>query len=159
MSNMTEIFDKVCEHFRDKSDYISNFVKYNFLGEWWFDVEMTWLLDKMGIKFEREKEYLPKKYVDFRLDLSDGLHFIELKALLHSPNSNLRGITADYHRLVECQQGQKWLLMFAYPYSRESWEKWFSQTAGTFPKVQSTKIMDFPIFEDKKCTIILWEID
>jgi hypothetical protein len=49
--------------------------------------------------------------------------------------------------------------MFAYPYSRESWEKWFSQTAGTFPKVQWTKIMDFPLFEDKKCAIILWKIE
>jgi hypothetical protein len=159
MSDMTEIFDKVCEHFQDKSEYISALVKYKCRGEWWFDVEITRLLDKMGIKFEREKEYLPNKYVDFRLDLSDGLHFIELKALLHSPTSNLRGIGSAYHRLVEWRQGHKWLLMFAYPYSIESWEKWFSQTAGTFPKVQSTKIMDFSLFEDKKCTIILWKIE
>ena len=150
MSDMTEIFDKVCEHFQDKSEYISALVKYNFRGEWWFDVEITWLLDKMGIKFEREQKYLPKKYIDFRLDLSDGLHFIELKALLLGPKSNLKKITGDYHRLVEWQQGRKWLLMFAYPYSRENWEKWFSQTAGTFPKVQSTKIMDFPLSEDQE---------
>jgi len=159
MSDMTEIFDKVYEHFHDKSEYISTLVKYNCRGEWWFDVEITWLLDKMGINFKREQKYLPKKYVDFRLDLSDGLHFIELKALLLGPKSNLKKITGNYHRLVEWQQGRKWLLMFAYPYSRESWEKWFSQTAGTFPKVQSTKIMDFPLSEDQKCTIIMWEIE
>ncbi len=155
---MAEVFDKVYEHFRSKSEYISVFVKYNSQEELWFDAEITWLLDKMCLKFEREKEFLRNKYIDFRLHLDDGEHFVELKALLHGPKSNLKRIINDYQRLVECQQGHKWLLMIAYPYSKEQWKTWFSQTAGTFPQVQPTKEMDFPISEDQKCTVVLWKI-
>jgi len=158
LSNIAEIFDKVCEHFECKSEYISAFVKHTSREECWFAAEITWLLDKMDVKFDREKEYLPEKYIDFRLDLDDGEHFIEMKALLHGPKPNLKRITDDYQRLITWQHGHKWLLMIAYPYSKEQWQTWFSQMMETFPRVQPTKMTDFPLSKDQKCTIIIWRI-
>jgi len=158
LSNIAEIFDKVHEHFECKSEYISAFVKHKSREEWWFAGEITWLLDKMNVKFDREKEFLPKKYIDFRLDLDDGEHFIEMKALLDGPKPNLKKINDDYQRLIAWQQGYKWLWMIAYPYSKEQWQTWFSQTVGTFPRVQPIRITDFPLPEGQKCTIIVWRI-
>jgi len=158
LSNIAEVFDKVYEHFEHKSEFISVFVKYNSREEGWFGAEITWLLDKMGVEFKREEKFVPGKFVDFRLDLDDGEHFIEMKALLHGPKPNLKRIKNDYERLITWQQGYKWLLMIAYPYSKEQWQTWFSQMTETFPQVQPTRMTDFPISEGQKCTIIVWRI-
>jgi hypothetical protein len=162
---MMELFDEIYQHFRSKSEYLSTFVKHNSREEAWFDAEITWLLDrKKDMTFDREKEYrndkqrLPNRHVDFHLSPECGDHYIELKALLHGPNANLQRIKNDYERLSEWHQGQKWLLMVAYPYSRQQWQTWYEQKAKEFPKVEDKEVVEFPISEEQSCSIILWRI-
>jgi len=127
------LIDAIKKHLDSKTDYIEMLAEDASHDEPWFEVEIRYVLKKMGARYVIEASFptTGKLPCDFLFSYFEKRNWLELKVIcgksriadletlkltLRPLKPNLKRIARDFDRLVEFSDGAlKWFLLILYP--------------------------------------------
>jgi hypothetical protein len=157
--------------FQQKSDYFSVFAQQDTRLEGWFKGELLLFFEKQKqkevvIKYQCEVQppHSPER-IDFKIDLQNQEHWLELKVLsigrvktkrgLPFYFGEDRGLVKDFKKLENFTTlPHKWVLAFVYPLRNiEEWHSQIKQLPADWPHWQQVTEHILPT----ECLLSLWQ--
>lgn len=166
MAFVESILDDFCKLLEKKKDYVKLLATRKLQLEVWFEVEMYMMLDRLGIKFETEKEYPHRKgwFTDLIVyENEEQKNLIEVKVrLLKSGSASIidKRVKEAFSRLSEGFKDRtvgKWCLVIAYPALKGKEQS--SNICNENENIQIVKRCIFSIDEKNDCLVLLYKID
>jgi len=165
--HMIEIFDKIVTHLSslDKRERLRLFSIHDTRAEGWVKGELIWLFE--GLKqtdiiddFDIEAENM----IDFVLWKNRKKILMELKAISTGGSRPLSfyyskdQIGKDFEKLHAKEQGEKWVLVVAYPCTIEQWKRQIGHVETKYPMAHCEKFIEFPLDNEGTYIVALWNV-